>query len=82
MCVCVCVCVGVYLSVCVSVSLSVYTITQKVMVHLKLEHTVVYGKSSTLGIVRSSSRSRCNFEIFLHLPQYKCEFLYLSFGTG
>ena len=27
--------------------------------------------SSTLGIVRSRSRSRRDFEIFLHLPQYK-----------
>ena len=26
---------------------------------------------STLGIVRSRSRSWCDFEIFLHLPQYK-----------
>ena len=28
-------------------------------------------KSSTLGIVRSRSRSQCDFGIFLHLPQYK-----------
>ena len=27
--------------------------------------------SSTLGIVQSRSRSRRDFEIFLHLPQYK-----------
>ena len=27
--------------------------------------------SSTLGIVRSRSRSQRDFEIFLHLPQYK-----------
>ena len=27
--------------------------------------------SSTLGIVRSRSRSQGDFEIFLHLPQYK-----------
>ena len=28
-------------------------------------------KSSTLGIVRSRSMSPHDFEIFLHLPQYK-----------
>ena len=27
--------------------------------------------SSTLGIVQSRSRSRRDFEIFLHIPQYK-----------
>ena len=27
--------------------------------------------SSTFGIVRSRSRSRPDFEIFLHLPEYK-----------
>ena len=42
-------------------------------IHLKLEHIVVYEivqKSSTLSIVRSRSRSRRDFEIFIHLPQY------------
>ena len=27
--------------------------------------------SPTLRVVRSKSRSQCDFEIFLHLPQYK-----------
>ena len=43
-------------------------------IHLKLEYTVVYKivrMSSTLGIVWSRSRSRSDFEIFAHLPQYK-----------
>ena len=42
-------------------------------IHLKLEHIVrsVARTSSTLGIVRSRSRSRHDFKIFLHLPQYK-----------
>ena len=69
-CVCVCVCV------CVSVCVSVYTIhdTSKNNGSIHLKHIVIYensSTSSTLGIVRSRSRSRHDFEIFLHLPQYK-----------
>ena len=56
--------------------MSVHTITvlKKIMVHLELEQIVVYKtaqKSSTSGIVQSRSRSQRDFEIFLHLPQYK-----------
>ena len=68
--------------VCVSVCVSVYTITKtNGSIHLKLEHIVVYKKawtSSTLGIVQSRSRSRRDFEIFLHLTQYNVK----SFISG
>ena len=37
--------------------------------------------SSTLGTVRSRSRSRLDFEIFLHLPQYKLLTLHYGFGN-
>ena len=48
MSVCVCLCLFVCLRVLVSVCLSVYTITQKNngLIHLKLEHIVVYDNSS------------------------------------
>ena len=42
--------------------------------NMKFEYVVVYeniSESSIMGIVRSRSRSRWDFEIFLHLPQYK-----------
>ena len=74
--VCVRVCVSVCVCVCVCVSVSVYRITQKIMVQSTLNLYILYymkiaRTSSTLGIVRSRSRSPCDFEIFLHLPQYK-----------
>ena len=65
--VCMCVCVGV--CICVQDNSK-----NNGSIHLKLEHTVVYEiaqTSSTLGIVPSRSRSQRDFEIFLHLPQYK-----------
>ena len=52
------VCVSVCLGVCLSVCLSVYTITQSQWFN-PLQHIVVYENSSD------------DFEIFLHLPQYK-----------
>ena len=62
------------LSVCLCVCL-VSTITKNNgSIHLKLENNVDYKisrTSSTLGIVRSRSRARHDFEIFLHLPQCK-----------
>ena len=82
-CVHVCVCVCVCMCVCVCVCVCVHDNSKNNgSIHLKLEHIVVYENSSdefdighcpssTLGIVRSRSRSRRDFEIFLHLPQYK-----------
>ena len=45
-------------------------------IDLKLEHILVHvydenSSENSSGIVRSRSRSRRDFEIFLHLPQYK-----------
>ena len=77
MSVCVCLSVCVSVCVCICVSVCVHDNSKKknnVSIHLKLEHIVVYEKgpmSSTLGIFRSRSRSWRDFEIFLHLPQYK-----------
>ena len=77
--VCLSVCLGVCLSVCVSVCVHDNS-KNNGSIHLKLEHIVVYENSSdefdighSIGhsIVRSRSRSQCDFEIFLHLPQYK-----------
>ena len=59
MCVLVCVCVCVH-----------DNSKNNGSIHLKLEHIVVY-ENRALDIVRSRSRSQCDFEIFLHLPQYK-----------
>ena len=62
---CLCVCVSVYVH---------DNANNNGSIHLKLEHTVVYENSSddlTLGIIRSRSMSRRDFEIFLHLLQYK-----------
>ena len=69
----VCVCVSWCLSVCVCVCVH-DNAKNNGSIDLKLEHIVVYEiarTSSTLGIVRSRSRSQRDFEIFLHLPQYK-----------
>ena len=65
----VCVCVCVCLSVCVHENSK-----NKGSIHLKLKHIVVYENTLDnfdIGIVRSRSRSRRDFEIFLHLPPYK-----------
>ena len=63
-------CPSVRLSVCVSVCVHDNS-KNNGSIHLKREHIVVYENSLTLGIVRSRSRSWRDFEIFLHLPQYK-----------
>ena len=59
------------MSVSVVVCLSVCTIAQKNngSIHLTLERRKIARTSSTLGTVRSRSRSRR--EIVLHLPEYK-----------
>ena len=58
-------CLSVCLSVCVHDNSKNNGSTD-----LKLEHIVVYENSSDeFDIVRS--RSRCDLESFLHLPQYK-----------
>ena len=66
----VCVCVCVCLSVCVHDNSK-----NNGSLQLKHEHVIVYENSSwtssTMGIVRSGSRSQRDLEIFLHLPQYK-----------
>ena len=67
--VCLCVCVSVYLFVCVHDNSK-----NNGSIHLKFEHIVVYenrSDGSTMGIIRSRSRSWRDFEMFLHLPQYK-----------
>ena len=68
-------CYRVFMSVYLSVCLSVYTITKNNgSIHLKLEHIVVYENSSdefNIGHCPIKSRSRRDFEIFLHLPEYK-----------
>ena len=50
-----------------------------------MQHMEIAWTSSTLGFVQSRSRSRRDFEIFLHSPQYKhntnSQVLYISFGT-
>ena len=68
-CVCVCVCLSVCMSVCVHDNSK-----NNGSIDLKLEHIVdmkIARMSSTLGNVRSRSRSQHDLEIFLHLPQYK-----------
>ena len=68
-------CVHLCVSVCVYVFFCVCDNTKNNgSIHLKLEHIVAMNiarRSSTLGIVRSRSKSQRDFEIFLHLPQYK-----------
>ena len=66
-CVCVCLCVCAY--VCVHDNSKTNS-----SIHLKLEHIVVYEDSSDdfdIELCRSRSRSRHDFEFFLHLLQYK-----------
>ena len=65
----VCVCVCLCLSVCVHDNSK-----NNGSIDLKLEHVVVYENSSDefdIGHCPSKSRSQRDFEIFLHLPQYK-----------
>ena len=65
MCVCLCVC----LFVCVHDNSK-----NNGSIYLKLEHIVVYGKSSdefNIGHCLIKVRSWRDFQIFLHLPQYK-----------
>ena len=69
MSVCVSVCVCVCLSVCVHVNSN-----NNGSVDLKLKHIVVYENSSDefdIGHCPIKVKVRRDFEIFLHLPQYK-----------
>ena len=78
-CLSVCAAVGLCVSVCLSVCLAVCASVcvhqnskNNGSVHLKLEHIVVYEKSSDeFDVVQSRPRSWRDFEIFLRLPQYK-----------
>ena len=60
-CVCVCVCLSVYVSVCVHDNSK-----NNGSIHLKLEHSVVYGNSSD-----EIDIGHCPIKVKVHLPQYK-----------
>ena len=62
------------MSVRLSVCLCTWSLKNNGSINLKLEHTVVYGNSSEdfdIGHCPINVKSRCDFEIFLNLPQYK-----------
>ena len=69
-----CACVHACMSVHVCVFVLHYNSTNNRCRKMKFDYIVVYEKprnNSILCIVEWRSRSRWNFEIFLHLPQYK-----------
>ena len=68
--VCLSVCVSRCLSVCVSVCVHDNS-KNNGSIHLKLEHIVVYENSSDQFDIGHCPIKVKDFEIFLHLPQYK-----------